>query len=283
MRRESADKCEGLLTEQECYKVISEFSKNKSPGSDGLSIEFYQFFWAEIKDLLVNSLNEGFEHNEMSNTQKQAIIKLLYKKGDKTDLGNWRPISLLNYDYKIAASVLSNRLQGVISELISRDQVGYIKGRSLAENIRLIEDVFYYVQNYSFKGIALLSDFKKAFDCLSWDFLKECLHIFGFKKEFCHWVSTLYSNISSCVNINGWLTETINISRGVRQGCPLSALLFILAAEILAIKIRSDPEIKGIMMFKSVDVRILQFADDATIFVEDRNSVQKTVRQIEQF
>ena len=115
----------------------------------------------------------------MSSTQRQAIIKLLYKKGDKTDLENWRPISLLNYDYKITASVLSKRLQSVISELISHDQVGYIKGRSLAENIRLIKDIFYYVQNYSFKGIALLSDFKKAFDCLSWNFLNECLHIFG--------------------------------------------------------------------------------------------------------
>ena len=203
-----------------------------SPGSDGLSIEFYQFFWADIKDLLVNSLNEGFEHNEMSNTQRQAIIRLLHKKGDKTNLENWRPISLLNYDYKIAASALVKRLQGVISDLISHDQVGYIKGRSLAENIRLIEDVFYYVQNYSSKGIALLSDFKKAFDCLSWDFLNECLRIFGFKNGFCQWVSTLYSNISSSVNVNGWLTEKINITRGVRQGCPLSALLFILAAEV---------------------------------------------------
>ena len=78
----------------------------------------------------------------MSNTQRQAIIRLLHKNGDKTNLENWRPISLLNYDYKIAASVLVKRLQGVISELISHDQVGYIKGRSLAENIRLIEDVF---------------------------------------------------------------------------------------------------------------------------------------------
>ena len=283
LTQELADKCEGLLTEQECYQVVMEFSKNKSPGSDGLGIEFYQYFWEDIKDVLVNSLNEGFEHNEMSYTQRHAIIRLLHKKGDKTNLENWRPISLLNYDYKIATAVLARRLQGVISELISHDQVGYIKGRSLAENIRMIEDLFYYVRNFSFKGIALLSDFKKAFDCLSWDFLKECLHLFGFKSDFCQWVSTLYSNISSSVNVNGWLTEKISITRGVRQGCPLSALLFILAAEILAIKIRSDPELSGITMFKSVDVRILQFADDATIFVNDIHSLRKAIKHIEQF
>lgn len=275
--------CEGRLTEKECQQAVFEFEKNKTPGSDGLNIEFYQFFWTEIKVLLVCSLNEGFQKNELSNTQRQAIIKLLYKKGDKSDLENWRPISLLNYDYKIAASVLAKRLQKVISTLVSRDQVGYIKGRSLAENIRLIEDLFYYIQNYSHRGIALLSDFRKAFDCLSWDFLFECLHIFGFKKDFCKWVSTLYTNIQCCVNVNGWLTETITLSRGVRQGCPLSALLFILAVEILAIKVRSDPEIKGVEMFGTVEIKMLQFADDATIFVDEIDSLKKAIKQIETF
>ena len=280
---DAAKSCEGLITEDECKQVISEFSKNKAPGSDGFGIEFFISFWPDIKDLLINSLNEGFQNKELSNTQRQAIIKLLHKKGDKTNLENWRPISLLNYDYKIAASVLSKRLQRVISTLISHDQVGYIKGRSLAENVRLIEDIFFYVQNYSFKGIAMLSDFRKAFDRLRWDFLHECLCRFGFQQEFRRWVFTLYSNIYSSVNVNGWLTEKINITRGVRQGCPLSALLFILAAEILAIKIRCDPEIKGITMFKTVEVKILQFADDATIFVEDCNSIPKVIKQIERF
>ena len=145
-------------------------------------LSFTIFFWAEIKVLLLHSLNEGLEH-ELSNTQRQANIKLLYKMGDKSNLENWRPISLLNYDYKIAASVLAKRLQSVISTLISSDQVGYINGRSLAENIRLIEDIF-YVKNYTNRGITLLSDFRKAFDCLSWDFLFECLHLFGFKVIF---------------------------------------------------------------------------------------------------
>ena len=97
------------------------------------------------------------------------------------------------------------------------------------------------------------------------------------------WVSTLYTNNQSCVNVNGWLTEKIYISRGVRQGCPLSALLFILAVEVLAIKIRSDPEIKGIEMFGTVEMKILQFADDATIFVDEMDSLKKAIKQIETF
>ena len=125
LTEDAAKSCEGLLTEDECQKVIKEFSKNKTPGSDGLGIEFYTFFWPDIKDLFINALNEGFQNKELSNTQRQAIIKLLHKKGDKTNLENWRPISLLNYDYKIAASVLAKRLQRVISSIISRDQVGY--------------------------------------------------------------------------------------------------------------------------------------------------------------
>ena len=280
---ELAELCEGQLTEKECQQVISEFAKNKAPVSDGLNIEFYHFLGTEVKCLLVNSLNEGFENNELSNTQRQAIIKLLHKKGDQTNLENFRPISLLNYDYKIAASVLTKRLQKVIPTLISSDQVGYIKGRSLAENIKLIEDIFYYVQNHSDKGLAFLTDFRKAFDCLSWDFLFECLRKFRFKIYFCRWVNTLYTNVKSSVNVNGWLTKQINITRGVRQGCPLSALLFILAAEVLTIKIRNDLEITGITLFDSVEIKILQFADDATFFVKDTTSLKKAIKQIEHF
>ena len=154
LSNDQADLCEGYLSESECKKVVFYFDKNKSPGSDGFNIEFYQTFWTEIKVLLVPALNESFDCNELSNSQRLAVIKLLYKKGDKSRLDNWRPISLLNYDYKIAASVIAQRLQKVIPTLISDDQVGYIKGRSITENVRLIEDIFYYVKNHAYEGIA---------------------------------------------------------------------------------------------------------------------------------
>ena len=84
---------------------------NKSPGLDGLTVEFYQTFWFKIEKLVINSLNEGFLKNELSVTQKQGVLSLLYKKGDPENIENWRPITLLNTDYKILTRILAKRLQ----------------------------------------------------------------------------------------------------------------------------------------------------------------------------
>ena len=116
---------EGLITLEECRKVIFQMTKNKAPGGDGLTIEFYQEFWNDIEYIFVNALNANFDNNVMSETQKQGIITLIYKKGETANLNNWRPITLLNYDYKIMAAVLANRMQKVISSIIHENQVGY--------------------------------------------------------------------------------------------------------------------------------------------------------------
>ena len=144
LTEEEAESCEGLLKETECWKALSNMNLNKSPGSDGLSVEFYKCFWEQIKDMVINSLNEGYERQGLSFTQGQSILTLLYKKGNKGSLDNWRPISLLNIDYKIAARVLSIRLQPNMPSIISADQRGFVKGRMASENIRLVQDVIDY-------------------------------------------------------------------------------------------------------------------------------------------
>ena len=136
---------------------------NKCPGSDGLSFEFYKMFWSYIKDLLLESLNEGYKKGTLSDSQRHALLTLLYKKGDKRNLDNWRPISLLNADYKIAARALAKRLQNVIPNIISFDQMGYIKNRSAAENIRLVQDLLDFCSYTNIPGIFSFSGFKKSF------------------------------------------------------------------------------------------------------------------------
>jgi hypothetical protein len=106
--------CEGHVTVEECTHVISNMGVNKSPGYDGLTSEFYQCFWKNIKSMVVNSFNEAFEAGDLAETHKQSIITLLFKKGERDELKNYRPISLSNADYKILAHVLANRLQNVI-------------------------------------------------------------------------------------------------------------------------------------------------------------------------
>ena len=286
---EEAESCEGMLTEAECWKVLSTMKLNRSPGSDGLSVEFYRFFWNETKDMVINSLNEGYTKGELSFTQRQSIVTLLYKKGNKGSLDNWRPISLLNIDYKITARVLAMRLQKTLSSVISADQCGFIKGRTANENARLVQDVIDYCKYKSLDGIILFLDFQKAFDNVNHSFLFETLKRMNFKKSFTSWIQMLYKNAHGRVIQCGWLSEKFYIHKGVRQGCPLSALLFILVVEILAIRIKENKEIKGInitanfLYLPDREVKITQYADDTTIFVNSLKSVDHVMNEIDRF
>ena len=100
--------CEGKITYNECFSVLQSFQKNKTPGNDGLTVEFYTAFWPLIGKHLVDCINYVYEFGELSNTPKQAIITLIEKKGkDKRLIKNWRPISLINVDAKIISKVLA--------------------------------------------------------------------------------------------------------------------------------------------------------------------------------
>ena len=160
--------CEGLLTDGECQKALKDFQKNKTPGNDGLTAEFYVFFWDKLGKIMVDSFNYGFQKGELSITQRQGIIRLIPKKDKNLQyLNNWRPISLLNVDYKIATKALALRLKKVLPAIINNTQTGYLEGRFIGENIRLISDVLHYTADQNLEGIALFIDFEKAFDSLN--------------------------------------------------------------------------------------------------------------------
>ena len=286
---EDAQICEGKLTENECWQALKSMNLNKSPGGDGLSVEFYRYFWGDVKQMVLDSLNEGYDKKELSSTQSQATLTLLYKKGNKKLLDNWRPISLLNIDYKLAASVLTLRLKKIIHKIVSHDQAGFMKKRSAAECIRFIQDTIEYCKHTNKAGIILFLDFMKGFDTVDHEFLFNLLREFGFKHSFVTWIETLYSNANGRILNNGWISESFCIGRGVRQGCPLSALLFIIVAEVLAAKINQSPNIQGIRVPRHVndpeckDIRIIQYADDTTIFTNSIDFVKNIMKEVELF
>ena len=194
--------CEGLITEAECLSVLKTFQRNKTPGTDGLPAEFYLCFWNEISSPLIDCLNHGALLGELSISQRQGIISLIPKKNkDPLLLKNWRPISLLNTDYKLATKCIAKRLEKVLPHLIERDQTGYIKGRFTGENIRLISDI---IEQYEIeKGMIFFLDFEKAFDSLEWEYLFKVLDVLNFGPSFRNWIHTFHYNISSCVANNG--------------------------------------------------------------------------------
>ena len=274
--------CEGKMTVAECYNALKELKWNKSPGNDGFTAEFYCTFWPALGDLIVGALNEAFDRGELSNSQKQGVITLIEKEGkDNLHIKNYRPITLLNVDYKILSKVLAKRIKEVLGEIIYVDQVGYIKNRNIGEAVRLIDDMFFYSLNRNIGFLAAI-DFEKAFDSISHDFLLHVLKVFGFGDSFCEWIKILYTDIRSCVMNGGHSTGYFNIERGVRQGDPLSPYLFVLAIEILTLCIRKDDNIKGIKLGQS-DIKQVLYADDITLFLQDRKSIERVQQILEAF
>ena len=282
----SQDQCneiEGVLTLDECWAALKSMGTGKSPGEDGFTVEFYRCFFDILGNDLLNSLNAAYENGEMSISQRRGVITLIPKENsDPRELSNWRPITLLNVDYKIASKAIASRIEKFLPLLINSNQTGFMKGRYIGQNIRLINDIMEQTELQGIPGILLLLDFRKAFDTIEWGFIRQTLRLFNFGSCLRHWVKTLYTNSESTVLHNGFTTDFFKLSRGVRQGCPLSPYLFILGVEILATKIRHDDNVEGIKVFQT-EHKISQFADDTTLFLRNLNSVQNSITLVDQF
>ncbi len=268
----------GVITEKELSESLKSTSSGKAPGSDGFTVNFYKFFWADIKKYLLDSINEAFEEGEMSISQKHGILTLLPKKDkDLIRIKNWRPITLLNQDYKLVAKCIANRIKKHLNLLIHSDQTGFLKGRYIGENINKILALMDICDEQNIPAILIAIDFEKAFDSLEWSFIDKTLEFFNFGESIQKWVKTLYKNSNGCVINNGWSSGNFVLGRGVRQGCPLSPYLFLLAAEILSISIRSDDSIPGIHLNGKTH-KISQYADDTTLVQRfDRNGINNTL------
>jgi hypothetical protein len=136
------------------------------------------------------------------------------------------------------------------------------------------------------KGQIVFVDFKKAFDSLEWIFILTTLKHFGFNEPFLIWVKTLYSNIQTCVMNNGWISEILKNPRGKRQGFPLSALLFVLSVEIMALRIRNNKDIKGFQIKideQTHSIKISQLTDDTTLYFNSKNDISVAMNEIEIF
>ena len=204
--------CEGLLTKQECWEALISMGNNNSPGNDGLTKEFYICFFNEIVSYLIDALNLSFAYSHLSNSQQQAVITLIEKKGkDKRYLKNWRPISLINDDTKIASKCLASQVKKVLSNLIHSDQTAYVKDRYICESVRLISDILEYTDSNDIEAILFSADFEKAFDSIDHSFLFAVLESFGFGPDFIQWMRTLFYNAEICVINNGRSTGYLDL------------------------------------------------------------------------
>ncbi len=287
LTEDSKTLCEGIVIQSECFEALNSMKDNKSPGLDGLPAEFYKTFWPDISEFLIDVYNESFKLGELAPSQRESVLSLIFKKGDSELINNYRPISLTNSDYKLLAFTLSNRLQKVIGEIVHTDQSGYIKNRFIGNNIRTIQDIMEYAERTDNKeAVLMLIDFKKAFDSVEWEFMFQTLSTFNFGPEFIAWIKTLYSNPKSVIKNNGWMSSEFDVSRGIKQGCPISALLFILVVEIMGLKLRQDTELKGLHV-TTIDgireVKTQQYADDTCLILKNVAQIPRAIAIISEF
>ena len=211
------------------------------------------------------SLNEGQCHP----------LEFFKKRGDVKYLKNWRPISLLNVDYNIISKAITLRLCKVLEHIIHPDQTCSVPGRSIFSNVTLLRDVLDYIQRTDESAILISLDQKKAFDRVNRPFLLKLLQVYGFGPVSCRWISTFYNGAFMQITLNGWLTDGISLERGVRQGDPLSPLLYVLCVEVLASLIRSSPGIEGFLLpgARGLQARVRLYADDTTAILRNLRSL----------
>jgi hypothetical protein len=154
-----------LKSEQCVLKILK---PNKSLGEDGIISEFYITHWEQIKDEFFLLVNDTFEEKELTPSQYKGVLTLLNKSGEREDIRNWRPLTLLNSDYKIIAKILAERLKVVLPKLIHSDHKGFVKGRNISEANHLIQDVIEYTYREDDDGIIIFLDQQKAFDRVEW-------------------------------------------------------------------------------------------------------------------
>lgn len=241
----------------------------KSPGPDGFNIEFYKKFANQITAIVHRMFSHPMESERLPPTLYEANISLLLKQDrDKTEPSSYCPISMLNIDFKILRKVLANRLNKCIEFIIHNDQTGFIPNRISFEIVRCVMDVMYNPFDKPYKQVILCLDAEKAFNQVEWPYLMRVLEKFDFSPTFISWVHMLYVQPTAAVLTNLDRSSFFPLQRGMRQGCPLSPLLFPLAIEPLAISVREHSHIKPITL-GGVDHKISLYADDLALFVSD--------------
>uniref|UniRef100_A0A670IGH0 Reverse transcriptase domain-containing protein n=2 Tax=Podarcis muralis TaxID=64176 RepID=A0A670IGH0_PODMU len=273
------------ITEQEIEDAIQNMQLGKSPGPDGLTSRYYK----SLKEWLIQPLkevcNEILEGKKAPESWKEAYISLIPKtETEKTQLKNYRPISLLNVDYKIFADILAKRFKKVLMEKIHKNQAGFLPKRHLADNVRNIIDILEKLEvNINTKAVLIFVDAEKAFDNISWSFMIKNLQGMGVGQGFENGIAAIYSEQKAKLIVNNVITEELKIEKGTRQGCPISPLLFISVLEVLLNMIRDDQQVKGVQV-GAKHYKLRAFADDLVLTLQEPNtSTKKVLEIIQQF
>lgn len=255
------------LSEVELMDAIASLKRGKSPGMDGIPNEFFHEFKEFLIPHLLSLWRESLRYGALPTSVNTGVIKLIHKRGNKEDLGNWRPITCLTSVYKVFALSLARRISPLMNSIILKEQKGFIKNRFILDAIITLWEAMEYAQDSSQEYIFFKIDFDKAYDRIEWDFIFQSLHDIGFGRQFIRFVS------SAKIALNGDLTNSFPLRRSIRQGCPIAPLLYAICSDALGWLIHKESaagKIKGIQIPGAVtDLILQQFADDTNALVSN--------------
>ena len=244
---ETREKTNKKLTVNEVKEATKALLKDKSPGIDGIPAEFYQEF-EYITEWLYDILIETEKNKLLTKTMRTSVVKLLFKKGDRTQIGNYRPLSLANTDYKIFAKVITERMKVTLNEIIGTEQQGFIKGGDITGNLILVKEIIEYCNEENIEAYIIMMDFKKAYDRIDRETVEITLRAMNFGENIINMIKLLYAGSEAVIVTNDIKGEQFSTKGGVKQGCPLSPYLFIIVLELMAIEMRDDRHIKGVTL-----------------------------------
>lgn len=253
--------------------ALKHMKASSALGMDGLTAGFYQVAANVFGDCLSIVFNYQLTRGQLLYSQRQSAVCLLHKKGSRADPGNFRPISLIGVDVKALSKALTYRLQLFLPNLIHVDQKAFVKGKSTYHHIRFLADLQDLVTARDEEAYAMFLDFEKAYDRVNWDYMFQVLDRMGCGGAFSDWVKLLYTGPQAHLLINGHIQPAIYPTRGVKQGDPLSALLFLIFIEPLGNLLRQHEE-HGICLTEDHTVPGLFFADDSTLLSDSVQGIQ---------
>lgn len=273
---------------EEIHKAAVSLSKGKCPGPDGIPVEFFTENWALVGPTLFRAISTALSSGVLHRRFTCGFIVLLKKKGDQRFLSNKRPITLLNVIYKIAAKAFQLRLIPILQDFITTQQSAFLPGRNIHHSILFTNELLHQAEQSGENFILLKLDIIKAFDKIEWTFLLALLNRLGFNGMLTSFLEATYGSAASAVLINGRMSPSFLLARSVRQGCPLSPLLFIIAIDALSHVLMEETNsgwIEGVRI-PEMDIHSAHslFADDLTMILRaDMTFIQNCKDTLDSF
>ncbi|CAA7058378.1 unnamed protein product [Microthlaspi erraticum] len=261
-----------IPTDAEITQALFSLPKNKAPGPDGFTMEFFTSSWDLVGPDLLAAVREFFTGSFMLRQVNTTVISLIPKIAGAETLQNFRPISLCNTVYKVISRILSLRLKRLIPEVVQRNQVGFVQGRLLCENVLLASEL---VRDFNKDGVisrgCLQIDISKAYDNVDWRFIITILEALELPEVFIKWIFLCIFTPYYYISVNGELAGFFKGMKGLRQGDPISSSLFVLSMDILS-KLLDKAVLNGSfrphpLCFDPL-ITHLSFADDVLIFFD---------------